>query len=127
LQTNERESITLVPRNEFLDSAYWYILLHGEYHWCLLLLIRILGVQGNSKFVYDVDTVHNLHVTFRVRGFVTSNAIIMQAAQAISESSRRSDKEGRIRAVEPVNFFPEIMSGGFLISQFCLLTNLFGI
>ncbi|KAG0604647.1 hypothetical protein M758_10G186100 [Ceratodon purpureus] len=66
--------------------------------------------EGDSKFVYDVDTVHDLSVTFRVRGFVTSNATVMQAAQSIAESSRRTDREGRIKAFETVNFFPEIMS-----------------
>lgn len=88
------------------------------------VLIRIVGVQGNSKFVYDVDTVHNLSVTFRVRGFVTSSATVMQAAQSISESSRRSDREGCIRAVETVNFFPEIMSGELLVYQVRLLNFL---
>lgn len=67
--------------------------------------------------MYDVDTVHNLSVTFRVRGFLTSSATVMQAAQSIAESSRRSDREGRIRAFETVNFFPEIMSGELFILQ----------
>lgn len=71
-------------------------------------------MQGNSKFVYDVDTVRNLNISFQVRGFVTSNSIVIQAAQSIAESSRRSDKEGRIRVYENVNFFPEIMSGKLL-------------
>lgn len=83
-----------------------------EYHfWCLHVWNVNGGVQGDSKFVYDVDTVHNLSVTFRVRGFVTSSSTVMQAAQSMTESSSRSDKEGRIRVVETVNFFPEIMSG----------------
>jgi len=119
LQIEEREPKTTVLIHEFLDSEFWV--------WCLYVLTRIVGVQGNSKFVYDVDTVHNLSITFRVRGFVTSSATVLQAAQTISESSRRSDREGRIRAVETVNFFPEIMSGELLISEVRLLKFLLGI
>jgi hypothetical protein len=88
------------------------------------VLTLIVDVQGNSKFVYDVDTVHNLSVTFCGRGFLTSNATVMQAAQSIAESSRRSDREGRIKAFETVNFFPEIMSGELLVLQVDLLNFL---
>lgn len=90
---------------------------HKHCFWYVHELTFIVDVQGDSKFVYDVDTVHDLSVTFRVRGFVTSNATVMQAAQSIAESSRRTDREGRIKAFETVNFFPEIMSGELLILQ----------
>ena len=83
-----------------------------------------MDVQGNSKFLYDVDTVHNLSVTFRVLGFLASSATIMQAAQSLAESNRRPDKEGRIRVFETVNFFPEIMSGELIILQVRLLNFL---
>lgn len=84
------------------------------------MLTLIVGAQGNSKFVYDVDTVHSISVSFHVHGFVASSAIVMQAAQSISESSRRSDREGRIRTAETVNLFPEIISGELLIFQVLL-------
>uniref|UniRef100_A0A7I4B673 Uncharacterized protein n=1 Tax=Physcomitrium patens TaxID=3218 RepID=A0A7I4B673_PHYPA len=79
--------------------------------------------EGNSKFVYDVDTVRNLNISFQVRGFVTSNSIVIQAAQSIAESSRRSDKEGRIRVYENVNFFPEIMSDPVVATEVGFIIN----
>jgi hypothetical protein len=62
-------------------------------------------------FVYDVDTVHNLKVSFQVPGFVTSRAIVVYAAHHLAESSRQSDREGRVRTKENLNLFPDNISG----------------
>lgn len=62
-------------------------------------------------FVYDVDTVHNLKVSFQVPGFVTSRAIVVYAAHLLAESSRQSDREGRVRTKENLNLFPDNISG----------------
>ncbi len=68
-------------------------------------------LQGKTIFVYDVDTVHNLSVTFQVLGYKTSNPKVVPAADLIAEPSIGSDREGHINIVGSLDLFPENMSG----------------
>lgn len=77
-------------------------------------------MQGNSIFVYDVDTVHNLSVTFQVPGFLRSSPKVVHAAHLISEPSRRSEREGSVSMSENLNLFPDNLSG----THPCMLSHI---
>lgn len=73
-------------------------------------LRNVFILQGDSIFVYDIDTAQDLNLTFLASSFLPSSVKVATAASFSTETGRSVGQDVKVTATQELHFNPEVTS-----------------